>query len=375
MSDRHVARHPLVQALWLEARNRIRSSAAPGGQKRLWLALFALAGSMGVAITALARFVPSLLQEASVHMLTVSVLVALLASILVHRGRRKWTDVYASNWLSTLPIARGEVTRMVALRSCLAPGLGMVLLMLVVLIACMTARGANGTGPALLVSIGIAGLVGALLGWFLPHRDRGPPRPVLLHGTSQGARTDASLASLSTWATSQAKLWLQPRLLARILLPAMLALPMDVSANVAIALLTVWAIGIYLCVLLRATVEAARNGAAWLRPTPLSFRRFAWAIARTPVLKQVQWTLVAAVFLIALGCKPLWAVRAAEWWLALVTVTSGITIAQAHRSGAWRMRLLLSVSALALLERVRQHAALAGALIISAWHFRKAARA
>ncbi len=92
----------------------------------------------------------------------------------------------------------------------------------------------------------------------------------------------------------------------------MLLLPLDVSGNMAVALLGVWALALYLFVLLRATVHVAQEGASWLRPTPLTFKRFAWAILRDPLLKQLQWTLMATAFLVALGCKPLTAVRVAE---------------------------------------------------------------
>jgi hypothetical protein len=368
-------RHPLMYALWLETRNRVLSFVAPGRRGLPWPVIFLVLAGAGTAVTVPPRLLSWSMQEASVHVLTVSILVALQTSLLVHRNRRAWTDFYRSGWLSALPLRRSEITRMIALRSCLVPGFIVVLLTVAIAIGCKEATGSDRAGLVSVAGIAIAGLAGALLGWFLPHQDSRAVRPPMSQRSLRTFGSDAGLASLSLWVTSQARVWIQPRFLARILLPAMLALPMDVSANVAIGVLTVWTIAVYLCVLLTALVTVVRKGAAWLRPTPVSLSRFAWAVARTPALRQLQWTVTTAVLLIALGCRPLWAIRAAEWWLALVTVTSGITIAQAHRSAHWRVRLLMSVSALALLERVREHAALPGALLISAWHLRKAARA
>jgi hypothetical protein len=370
-----LARHPLMHTAWLEASNRLRASRAYARSRRARLVIPVVVASVGVSIPVGIRWLPALLQVADTHLATVSVLLALQASMQVHRGRRKWTEIYRSNWLSTVPVSRREFAAIVVLRAVLTPLVGLVLLTVLVLLAGIGIPRATGVELPLLAGSGIATVVGALLGWYLPHRDTKLSRPVPFYTVGAGARSGATLAGLSGWATAQAKVWLQPRLLARLLLPAMLALPMDVSANVAVALLFVWTVAVYLFVLLRATADAARRGAAWLRPTPLPFYRFAWAVARVPLMKQLQWTLIVSVLLVALGVKPLLAARAAECWLALVSVTSGVTIAQAYRSRTWTMNLLLSVSALAVLERVKEHTALPGALLISAWQLRKAARA
>jgi hypothetical protein len=368
-------RHPLMHALWLETSNRLLFFGGTARRRLPWLMLCLGLVGVATAVTVSPRFLSGLMQEASVHIVPVSILIALPISLLVHRSRREWTDFYRSSWLSALPLRRSEIARMIALRSCLVPGIIVLVLSVAGGIAGKESSGSARAGLVALAGIAIAGLVGGLLGWFMPFQETRASRSSTSQTSLRAFATDAGLAGLSHWVTAQARAWLQPRFLARILLPAMLALPMDVSANVAIGLLTVWTTAVYLCVLLTALVTVARKGAAWLRPTPVSLSRFAWAVARTPALRQLQWTVIAAVFLTALGCSPLWALRAAEWWLALVTVTSSITIAQAHRSAPWRLRLLLSVSALALLERVREHAALPGALLVSAWHLRKAARA
>jgi hypothetical protein len=314
-----------------------------------------------------------LLRVVAPHLLTVNVLVALQASVLAHWGRRKWTAIYSGNWLSTLPVSRRQCARMVALRAFLASAPLLALPPAVVLLARLCAPRSGAITSALLTGIGIATAVGVLLGWYLPAREVRHSAPALPYAAASRASAVPRLVALSRWTETQTRVWLQPRSLARLLLPAMLLVPMD-SANVAIALLSLWVLAVYLLVLLRAMVQVAREGAAWLRPTSLTFYRFAWSVARRPLFKQLQWTLLATVLLVALGCQPLVAARVAEWWLALVSVTSGIALSRAYQSRAMRLRLLVSVCAMAVLERFRQHLALPCALVISAWHIREAAR-
>jgi len=369
-----VMRRPLVNALWLEAMNQLRSGCS-GRRIRTWVALAGIAGALASVIALADRIAPALLRIAAPHPLTVDVLVALQASVLIHRGRRKWAGVYSSNWLSTLPVSRRESACLIALRTLLGSLAALALPPLVVVLAWLTAPASGAAVSALLGGMGIATVTGALLGWYLPQRDAEHLPNVPPHTVGAGPSALPTLAGLSYWAVTQTRVWLQPRSLSRLLLPAMLLLPGDISGNVAVALLSLWVLALYLSVLLRATVRVAREGATWLRPTSLTFYRFAWAVARRPLLKQLQWSLVATGLLIALGCQPVVAARVAEWWLALITVISGVALARTYQSGAMRLRLVVSVCALTLLEGFRQHLALLGALLISAWHIRGAARA
>jgi hypothetical protein len=366
-------RSALLAALRLETTNQLRAWSVPGRRLRMWLAVAMTAAVVGAVIALARQFAPLLLRVAAPHLLTVNILVALQASVLAHWGRRKWTAIYASNWLSTLPVSRRQCARMIALRALLASAPLLALPPAAVLLARLCAPGSGAITSALLTGIGIATAVGALLGWYLPARDMRHSLP-MPYAAAPGAGAVPRLVALSRWTETQTRVWLQPRSLARLLLPAMLLLPMGTSANVAIALLSMWVLALYLLVLLRAMVQVAREGAAWLRPTSLTFYHFAWAVARRPLFKQLQWTLLATVLLVALGCRLLVAARVAEWWLALVSVTSGIALSRAYQSGTMRLRLLVSVCAMAVLERFRQHLALPCALVISAWHIREAAR-
>jgi hypothetical protein len=366
--------YPFLAAACLEGANRLRNWCVQTRLARSCLIACALLGIVGAVIEAARAGAPASLVALKSHLMTVGILVALLASILAHWGRRKWTAIYSSNWLSTLPTTRRATLEAVALRSLLGPLLTWLVLTSAGFLSSWTVPGSSTLIAPWLATISVATVFGALLGWFLPHRNTDDMSLVTLHSLGSGASGVPTLAGLSGWTTVQARMWLRPRSLARLLLPAMLALPMDVSANVALALLFVWGVALYLLLLLRAMVHVARAGAAWLRPTPLTFHRFAWAVARYPLLKQAQWTLVATGFLIALGCKPLLAVRAAEAWLALVSVTSGIAFAHAYQSRNFRLKILISICALALVERFKEHLVLPCALLIAGWQLGRAAR-
>jgi hypothetical protein len=114
------------------------------------------------------------------------------------------------------------------------------------------------------------------------------------------ARDVPSLAALSHWVAAQTQQWLKPRAVSRLLLPGMLALPIGISGNDAIAVLTLWMLAFYLCALWLALIRVTREAAAWLRPTPLSWRRLAFVISWRPLLQQLQWTVLATVLLLAL---------------------------------------------------------------------------
>jgi len=159
------------------------------------------------------------------------------------------------------------------------------------------------------------------------------------------------------------------------MLPAMLLLPMDVSAYVAIALLCLWAVGGYLCVLLRAQVRITRDGALWLRPTPLRFRRFAWAVTRYSLLKQVQWTILAAVLLTALGCHPSVAIRLAETWLAVVGIVVTIGLTHTRDSRFVRLKIAASICSVIALDQLKQHLGTLTSALACIWMMRKTVRA
>jgi len=154
----------------------------------------------------------------------------------------------------------------------------------------------------------------------------------------------------------------------------LLALPLDVSGNAAIALVALAVLGMYLIALLWATVSVSRQGASWLEPTPISLWHFARAILLRSYLAQLQWTVAGAIFVIVAGVDTALVLRVAEFWLAVVAATSSIATTQAYRSRSMGLRIIAVISLLTVLEGIRRYAALPCALMLSAWHFRQEER-
>ena len=227
-------------------------------------------------------------------------------------------------------------------------------------------------------SISVLGAVLALagcVGWFrevFPHERE---EVVVVVPEEITVRTVRRVVERIPVAPDQVRAWLPPRAFARLMIPAMLLLPMDVSANVAVAVLFLWAVAWYLCALLCALARITRDGARWLRPAPVKFRRFAWAVTRGSLFKQVQWTLTATALLIALGCRPVLAARFAEVWFAVVSITAALALTHARDSRPIRLKIAASICVLVALERVKQHLGALSAAFASAWLLRKAVRA
>lgn len=367
-----IVRSPLFHSWWLETANRLHCQREVGRSARLLQA--AIMGAICLAVALAIKSWPLWLQAVGTHLPTVSLLTTFQACVLVHQGRRKWTAAYAISWLSTVPMTRRALIHMIALRSILGPLLFLALLTIVTLPAQAIAGGSRNLALTLLACCGTATAVGALLGWWLPQSTAERSGSALMRARAVGLSASAALAGLSHWPIAQTRAWLQPRTISRLLLPALLLLPIGVSGIAAIALMLLWLLVIYLLVLLRATVLVAREGARWLRPTPLSFGRFAWAVVRHPVLKQLQWTLVLMALLVALGSKPIVALRVAQWWLAVVSATSSIAVAHAYHSRTMGLKIAVSVCTLTALESVKEYLALPCALLFSAWQFKRGAR-
>src|ERR1700728_1308262 len=281
-------RHPYIRASHFEFRNRLASWRRASTQLSSWGWVFGAIATLALALLAIRPSATVVFNILRVHTTTMDLLVALQASLLAHLGRRKWTTICARDWLSSLPVTRWAARGRVALRA-IAPTLVLPLLTTaVVLFAGLDRPQPAESAAPIMVGCLVATVVGDFLAWLLPLRDPGRA-PRLMAATTRFRHGPATrLLPLSGWPLIQVRAWLPPRVFARLMVPAMLLLPMDVSANVAVAVLFLWAVAWYLCALLCALVRITRDGAHWLRPTPLRFRRFAWAVARGSLFKQVQ---------------------------------------------------------------------------------------
>lgn len=353
-----VLRLPLLNAWWMEARCRM-------GLHARTLAMV-IPAALALLIYLPLRFAPLLRDAVTAHPVILDVLVAVESSVLAQLARRRWEVAYAGNWVSSLPVSGRQRQAAIALRATIYPA---SILMVLVVVALLV------RAPiALLAALPIATVAGTLLGWCLPQAadehsastlatvGQWPQKPLLISPT---------LTALSGWSAAQARLWLRPRSMARVLAPVMLSLPMGTSGNLAVALMTVLMLMVYLCVSLIAMRKVMRDSDGWLRPTPVTVLRLARALWTRPLLQQLQWTLLASTLIVAMGAPAPFAVRLAQWWLAMVTLTSSIQLAQLRAGRPVVSRLIVSLGALLLLDRLKQHLLLPCALLISAWHLKK----
>jgi hypothetical protein len=245
-----------------------------------------------------------------------------------------------------------------------------ILLLVAVPMLARASPSAAAVTKRLLVTCAVAVFVGSLLGWWLPRRT--PPSAAVPRSPVIGppATGRASLGALAQWGTLQTQRWFKPRIISRLVAPAVLILPMGISANLALAVLGLWVISLYLLIMLRASVHVARSCAQWLQPTPIRPARLAWALGWLPLLKQLVWTLAAVLLLVALGVRPLIAARLAEGWLAIASLVSTLVLAQARGLRHLRLRALFSFGLLAVLERWRAQWVIPAALLISIWQLR-----
>ena len=368
-------RHPYIRAWQLGIRNQLASWQGMPHRSRLWLSVLESTVAIALAVLAIRQSAGVVLHLLAIHSLTLSVLAALQASVLTHVARYRWSAVYARDWLSTLPVTRSMSQGRIVLRSILPTLLFPLAVAAVVLSAADDSGQSVAATGSVVVECLLATVFGGVLGWWLPRRTSAPRSGTRANATIFAGRSPVSLSPLSRWPPLQARAWLPPRLQARLMVPAMLLLPMDVSANVAIALLCLWAIGGYLCVLLRAQVRITRDGALWLRPTPLRFRRFAWVVTRHSLLRQAQWTVLAAVLLIALGCRPSMAIRVAETWLAVVGIVVAIGLTHTRDSRFMRLKIATSICSVIALDQLKQHLGTLTAALACLWMMRRTVRA
>jgi hypothetical protein len=261
--------NPLLQASWLEATGRAR--------RHLVLAAAGALLALSALVLGTLQFGPSLLAIVGSNAVAADTLMAMLIAVLTYSGRRYYAELYRRNWLSTLPVSRRAVAGIILIRTLCWPVLLLMLLATMALILRLTVADSATTVRTVIPGIAIGALVGVLIGGLSPKRIAAHAHTTVHGAIEITPCAAASLTALSRWATEQTKQWLRPRTLSFLVLPAMLALPLGISGNEAIALLAAFVLLLYLGILLWAIRRAVRAGGGWLRPTPLSFSRTALA--------------------------------------------------------------------------------------------------
>jgi hypothetical protein len=357
-------RNPLLYAWWLETVGQIT---------KLRGALFI--GAVVAGIILALSFGSQLLAAATPHVITIGMVAAILTSVWVQSSRHKWSAYYSEGWLAGLHVSRAAVTRTIALRSVLLPTLAAAALAALLAVAGLHTAGQRTTTAHLSGSLGVALITGLLLGWWMPKKKARPRGTRRLYVVATEGGSVAGLRALSQWTGLLIQQWFDPRALSRLFMVIMLAAPMNTSANQVVVVLALVAIFLYLVVTQLAVLRVMRQCKSWLLPTPVSRRRMVWAVLRSALFRQCLWTGLAAATLVACGLAAMTAVRVAEWWLALCSVTTVLLTADAGRPRANGIKLVVILACMMLADRIRPHLALPTALLVSIFRFRKLERA
>jgi hypothetical protein len=246
------------------------------------------------------------------------------SSTSVMRRKQRVSAEAESSWLAPLPYRLPISVRLAV----------PLLIQLLVLGALVT--GIAVVGPASLQEAGTVWLavcsgflVGAGAASLIHSRFRGSQaagsRRAFVHKVRESWGRAPKLQPLSYWAIARARALNNPGVSAYTMVVLLLALPLDTTGEVAIAIAAAWMVGIYLILNLAAIVRTAFPAARWLMPTPLTFWRFASTVpARTLLAQAVACAalLVAVAVLNRGGWLPVAFIGAGAW----LTVVTGIAL-------------------------------------------------
>lgn len=368
-------RHPLLFAEWLVACNLLRRARV-----RAAVVLAVIVGILAALAVFLLTFAPrfrALFGGLLDYRLLTVAAIALYAAFTVSKQRERAEVRYTQFWLAAAPVR--QYSRALAILVVTLLPLAAQLLALCVLFAAMAVAGDVDAGVVAKVTLWVAGAtaIGSALGWWSARRSRADA----LEGSRYvGAikprnATLPSADALSGWPVAQVRAWGRPEnLRVLVLIPALFAVQAGSSAVHGLSVLAIWVLGGYLGGLLRAVWHTGRAAADWLRSTPIPFAQFAWALTRRALLHQFVGTAVAAAVLVSLDAPLASALYVSALWLAIVLLAYSIFVADAYRSRAALVRLVLSFATLAIVE-AREHGwSIPLAALLAAWHLRAGAK-
>jgi hypothetical protein len=363
-------RHPLLLAEWIAAYNfvaRARSHAAV-----IIVSGVAAVGALAVVLlTVRSRLVA--LFDILLNYRVLTMLAAAIYAVFAVAGRRRQAESrYAQFWLAAAPIR--QHSRVFTMLFVTLVPLASQMLAVSALLALVGAVG--GVSSTIIVELTVwiaaAASIGAAVGWWSARR----ARAMQMEGSryvaavKHDSRTVPSTAGLAGWPLGQVRAWSRPENLRILLGVALLAVQAGSSAIVGLSVVAIWLLGGYLAGLLTAILHTSRDAALWLRSTPISFAKFAWAVSRRALLHQLLGTVFAAGLMIVLGAPPLMALYLAALWLTIILLACSIGLADSYRVRQPLLRMALSFAALAAVE-TREHGwSIPIAALIAMWQLR-----
>ena len=229
--------------------------------------------------------------------------VAVAAAVATTRRRSAIASSLVDSWLAPLAAPSSFGMRMIW------PAVVQLLMLLWVILipfaagsmAGSRASGSLGGSEAITLTalLGGAYVAGAVVGWFLPH-GASASAPDFHYVAVRKPRANwaqaPQLVPLSYWAVGRARVIVKPKVTARALLLVLLALPMGVRGEQAMAIAAGAWVVLYVVALTIAVTRVAFAAGRWLAPTTIGYLRFTVALGYRAGLV-LLWTCGWAIFL------------------------------------------------------------------------------
>jgi len=320
---RWLMRRPHCLAAWLQCRNAYRRTPLLWPLSALIIAVLVWAFSRAALI--------GFLQRCAAHPIILGIIAAVCTWAMTARLERGAQRELALSWLAALPTMQSQAARVA-----LAP-LAALALIVAVLIVAMLAGLAPESAAEIVLPVAAGMSAGFLTGWLAPQgstavtpgswyarvrpvRNRSEIRPTLL--------------ALGLWPIAQARVWARPKINARWLLLALVALPLGTPAAKALAVAAAVLVGWHVLALLGATVRVSFAAGWWLAPTSIGIVRFTGSLVYLAWLRQLIICALALAAAAALGgAAALHAGSAvAAAWLALCCLSGALACSWALAS-------------------------------------------
>jgi hypothetical protein len=265
-------------------------------RSRTRVLLILLLGSMAAATLAEVPQTGRILDWLGRNVVVTFAAAACLFGLSAVRRRERLTAEAARSWLAATPVASP-----VGLEMIWGTAVRLVLISSFAALAWVLGKlDAHAMSRLALALVGGA-VLGSLAGWRLP-RAAGDSTPGYHYAIVRRARTRAasapSLLPLGDWPAAQGRIFGRPKVLARVMLLTLVALPLGTPGQVALVIAAAAIAASSLAALSWASLRVAFPAARWLAPTTLVPRRFMAALIWRVLLRQ---TLFAAV-MVFLAC-------------------------------------------------------------------------
>ncbi|HVW69713.1 MAG TPA: hypothetical protein VHB68_12105 [Steroidobacteraceae bacterium] len=282
---------------WLHSRPFLLAGALSAGNLlRRNRALLPVAGVafLGASVLLTLPVVGGFLEVLAQYPVAPFAFIAVAAAVATGRRRSSVVASLVSSWLAPLAAPSSFVLRMIW------PALVQLLSLLWVILVPLAAGSLRGAAALTVLSAsGVAFIAGSVAGWFTP-RGAAASAPDFHYVAVRKARRSWAqaprLVPLSYWAVGRARAFIKPRFTAKALLLVLMALPMGIRGEQAIAVAAGAGVVLYVGALTVAAVRVAGEAARWLAPTTLGYLRFTVALGYRALLA-LLWTCGWVIFL------------------------------------------------------------------------------